>query len=87
MDPVVWTAFMDELSKIATNMAAPPQQKSGMGSNITVASIPRVGLPKPTKDPSAKPTNYSIVNTQSPQAAFGTASISSKSAPPPAVRT
>ena len=87
MDNVVLAAFMDELSKIASNMAAPPQHKTGMGSNILVATKPRVGIPKPSKDPSAKPTNYSIVNTESPQAAFGTASMSSKSAPPPAVRT
>lgn len=87
MDSTVWTAFMDELSKIASNMAAPPEMKSGMGSNLMVSSKPSVGLPKPTKDPSAKPTNYSIVNTQSPGAAFGTASSSSKSTPPPAVRT
>lgn len=84
---MVWKAFMDELTKIATNMAAPPSMKSGMGANPMVATTPRVGLPKPTKDPSAKPTNYSIVNTGTPAAAFGSASSSSKTMPPPPVRT
>ena len=87
MESSVWTAFMDELTKISSNMAAPPSMKSGMGGNAMTAATPRVGLPKPTKDPSAKPTNYSIVNTESPQAAFGQASAGSKSTPPPAVRT
>jgi len=85
MRNVTLTAFIDELSKISSNMAAPPSEKSGMGGNVMVPSTPRVGIPKQEKNPAAKPTNYSIVHSESPGA--GQNMASSKVAPPPPVRT
>lgn len=85
MNDVTMAAFIDELTKLSSNMAAPPSLKSGMGANAMVPSTPRVGIPKQEKNPAAKPTNYSIVHSESPRAGQDTAL--SKAAPPPPVRT
>ena len=78
-----------------SNAAAPTSMKTGMGSNSMVSTSTKVGLGggnTPSSNPikanaSAKPTNYSIVNSTSPSAAFGSAAATSKSVPPPPVRT
>jgi len=103
MNRKMMTSFMDELSKIAAagpataakgNFAAPMGLKSGMGSNSMVTSSSSKGtvssLPKmnPMKaDAAAKPTNYSIVHSEAPSAAFGSTASTSKAVPPPPVRT
>lgn len=86
MNHTMLASFMDELSKISSNMAAPPGMKSGMGANAMVASTPRVGVTSQTRNPEAKSTNYSIVHSEAPSAATGS-SAATKLAPPPPVRT
>lgn len=91
MDSVMLASFTDELQKIAegnvVNLSKPVV--GGMGSNIVGKPLPSPGIgkvelggaPKP-----AKPTNYSMVHSNAPMAAFDTGS-GSKSVPPPPVRT
>ena len=78
----------------AGNFAAPTGMKTGLGSNSMVNATSKVGISesKPSPNPikgnqAAKPTNYSIVHSSSPTAAFGSAAATSKSVPPPPVRT
>ena len=74
-------SFLDELSKIAANMAAADV------SGVKPASIPSLAKAvSPATKPQTKATNYATINTQAPMAASGVAS-SSKSVPPPPVRT
>jgi hypothetical protein len=81
MDKVM-TSFLDELGKIAMNMAVPT-----VSGTAKPASIPSMSKSlSPVTKPQTKATNYATVNTQAPLAAAGTAS-SSKSVPPPPVRT
>jgi hypothetical protein len=84
----------DAAAATGGNAAAPLGAKSGMGSNamVTSASKSSSGLSaaKPAANPlakpqAAKPTNYSIVHSTAPSAAFG--APSSKMTPPPPVRT
>lgn len=91
------TKIAEESSPVqasAGNALAPLGMKSGMGSNSMVTSTSKVGISgaKPSSNPikgnqAAKPTNYSIVHSSSPTAAFGTAAATSKAVPPPPVRT
>ena len=84
-------SFMDELTKISAtfgsgpNMLAPFRMKSGMGGNIMAGA--QSGGIKQSKNPTAKPTNYSIVHSEAPTAAQGITASSSKAVPPPPVRT
>lgn len=94
MDGTMMRAFIDELAKLAdSNAGAPPSQKTGLGQNVMVSSssssgfsTPSVANPMKAAD-SPKPTNYSIVHSEAPMAAQGTASAVSKAVPPPPVRT
>lgn len=79
MDPVTLKAFADELAKVAALNIAVPQPAS------PAKPPPSPGI-KQGKNPAAKPTNYSVVHSVSPPAAFG-ASAPAKSAPPPPVQT
>lgn len=89
-------SFMDELHKIAesvgpkSNVANPAKPAiGGMGSNAVAKPLPSPGFsaggsmsnPKP-----AKPTNYTMVHSNAPTAAFN-AGAPVKSVPPPPVRT
>ena len=80
-------AMMDELEKISgfnnSNYAAPA--KTGMGGNITVATVPRTGVPKAATT-GTKNTNYSIVNSTPSTASGGNASMTSKAVAPPPVK-
>ena len=87
MDYEMLAAFTNELNKIAGANVMTPSSIS-QGSNIMAPSaFQKPGLAKPTSNPAAKPTNYSIVNTQAPTAAETTAPASMKAVPPPPVRT
>ena len=88
MDLKMLTAFVNELQKIASvaNVTAP--SAISKGSNIVTQSpFAKPGISKPTSNPTAKPTNYSIVNTQAPVAANVAAPPAMSAAPPPPVRT
>ena len=83
---------MDELTKVAINFAAPASKKPGRGQNSMVSLTSGAGFKSPVasnplKANPAKPTNYSIVHSEAPPAAQGTASAVSKAVPPPPVRT
>jgi hypothetical protein len=81
------TAFANELRKIAESNVA-ESSASWKGTNVATQSLlPKSPGIKPMSSIGAKPTNYSIVNTQSPTAAYGSAAATSKAAPPPPVRT
>ena len=88
MDPVMLASFLDELQKIgAANVAAADAVYKGQNISAKPASS-GTAIPKSTpKDPTAKSTNYSIVHSQTPPAAYGTAASTSKAVPPPPVRT
>ena len=87
MNLVMITSFSDELSKIAAgNIAAGSAAWKGTNESAKAILPKSSGIPS-MKSVGAKPTNYSIVNTQAPTAAFGSASATSKALPPPAVRT
>jgi hypothetical protein len=79
MDPLMLSAFADELAKVAALNIAVPQPAS------PAKPPPSPGIDM-GKNPAAKPTNYSVVHSVSPPAAFG-ASSESKAAPPPPVNT
>ena len=83
MDSVVLSSFVDELGKIAENIAA--QGTKSLVSKIAPRMLP-VKPKAPTLSAATKGTNYTVVNTQPPPAAIGTAS-GTKSLPPPPVRT
>jgi hypothetical protein len=85
---------MDELQKIAgvSNVASAMSGSLGKVQSVQNA-VAKPVFSKPnvqsmrfgSKDMTSKPTNYSIVNTEAPTAAFDAAS-SSKAVPPPPVR-
>lgn len=79
-------SFFDELSKIA---AAKESFGVSYSSNVTAkpASV-SIGPRKISTSPKteAKPTNYTMVHSQQPEAAYGS-SAGVKSIPPPPVRT
>jgi len=96
MDMVMLASFADELQKIAEgNMANPAKSAVGdMGSNAVAKPLTSPGIgtsqtqtnlgaekPKPIK-----PTNYSMVHSTAPMAAFN-AGAGSKMVPPPPVGT
>jgi hypothetical protein len=94
MELMMLTSFVDELSKIGESAGSNVMAGPGPGGqNATASASSAPGLPKTSpsitskSNVSAKPTNYSIVHNQAPTAAFGAASLSSKSVPPPPVRT
>lgn len=88
-------SFMDELQKIAaiSNVASTMSGSLGRVQSAQNA-IAKPVFSKPnvqtmrfgSKDMTSKPTNYSIVNTEAPTAAYD-AAATSKSVPPPPVRT
>jgi len=87
MDSVMLASFMDELTKIAANKAIGP-----VTSNIAVSSPTKPATVTTGQKPSTslksevKSTNYTVVNSQPPRAAQGTAA-QSKAVTPPPVRT
>lgn len=96
MEIRVLASFMDELHKIAesvgpkSNVANPTKPAvGGMGSNAVSKPLPSPGFSaggsNPTPKP-AKPTNYTMVHSNAPMAAFD-AGAPAKSVPPPLVRT
>jgi hypothetical protein len=81
MDEMVLASFLDELDKIAANVATTDV------SGVKPAAIPSLTKTiSPATKPQTKATNYATINTQAPLAAPGVAS-GSKSVPPPPVRT
>jgi hypothetical protein len=83
MDNVMLHSFLDELVKISAAMPETSQNPLAQSNPMGAASGPK---PSTSLKPQQKGTNYSIVNTQAPAAAFNSA-VSSKSVPPPPVRT
>lgn len=79
MNPEMLAAFADELAKVAALNIAVPQPAS------PAKPPPSPGISQ-GKNPAAKPTNYSVVHSVSPPAAFGSAAPAKASSPPP-VRT
>ena len=88
MDSVMVASFMDEMSKIAVNFAAPAKPLvGGNGANTVAKPLPTPGFgPSSTMAKPAKTTNYSIVNSTAPAAA-GEPGGEMKSLEPPPVRT
>lgn len=94
MDSVMLASFQDELCKIAEgNVAAPVKTGIGdMGSNVVGKPLTSSGIGKSDtsvnfgKPKPLKPTNYSMVHSNAPMAAFD-AGAGSKMVPPPPVRT
>lgn len=91
MESRMLASFTDELQKIAEGNAAEPVKPlvGGLGSNVVGKPLPTSGLPKGNVSLSAKParpTNYTMVHSNAPMAAFdGGAAV--KSVPPPLVET
>jgi hypothetical protein len=91
METGMLASFADELYKIAAGNVIQPTVPAvgGMGANVVGKPLPTPGigkgdsLPKPKP---AKPTNYTMVHSNAPMAAFD-AGVSSKSVPPPPVGT
>jgi len=83
MDDVMLNSFLDELEKISAALTETSQNPLAQSNPMGAASGPK---PATTMKAQQKGTNYSIVNTQAPAAAFNSA-VSSKSVPPPPVRT
>ena len=82
-------SFTDELQKIAEGnvMSAAKPAIGGMGSNVVGSPLPSTGI---SKTPAAKPapaksTNYSMVHSTAPMAAYS-AGAAAKMVPPPAVK-
>jgi hypothetical protein len=75
-------SFTDEMSKIAGSVYG------DSSSNVIAKPAPVATGPKAPKrmKPEVKSTNYSMVHSQQPEAAYGSAT-GSKSVPPPPVRT
>lgn len=76
MNLAMLSAFADELVKVAALNIAVPQPASP-------AKPPPTPGVKQGKNPVAKATNYSVVHSVSPPAAFGASSASKSIAPPP----
>ena len=89
-----WASFCDELAKIAgikpgsnvVNLAK--SVVGGKGGNVVAKPLPSSGIKAPTTTlkPASKPTNYSMVHSNAPTAAYG-AATGTKAVPPPPVRT
>ena len=83
-------SFIDELQKIAEGNVAEVAKPlvGGLGSNVMGKPLPTPGIGKGSATPlspkPAKPTNYSMVNSTPPMAAFD-GSSALKSVPPPSV--
>lgn len=84
-------SFQNELQKIAEGNAvqAPVAVTGGLGANAVGKPLPSPGIAKGTSQTTpkpAQPTNYTMVHSTAPMAAFdgGTAI---KSTPPPLVET
>jgi hypothetical protein len=80
LDETVLASFFDEMRKIAMSSTVNTIKTTkpapiSTGSKVTV-----------TMKPGKQTTNYSNVNTETPEAAYGLAT-GSKSVPPPPVRT
>lgn len=91
MNSVMLASFTEELQKIAGgNVAAPAMPTvGGMGGNAMGKPLPSTGMSKGmagTKPQPAQTTNYTMVNTTAPTAAYN-AGAQSKMTPPPPVRT
>ena len=91
MNSVTMASFADELRKIAAGNVVNPMKPivGGMGSNIIGKPLPSPGIGKgmsAAKPQPAKSTNYSMVHSTPPMAAFSAGS-STKMAPPPPVKT
>jgi hypothetical protein len=86
VDLVVMTAFADELAKIAAGNTVGGMTSSSVKSTKSVSSEPKGFKIAPSKT-EVKPTNYTQPTTQAPMAAYGTTAMTSKSLPPPPVRT
>jgi len=87
MDAVMMASFVDELAKMAAGNFADPQKPvvGGMGGNVMAKPLPSPGFGRKNLKPGmAAPTNYSMVNTQTPMAAQD-AGAGSKAVPPPPV--
>lgn len=91
MESRMLASFADELQKIAEGNVAEPAKPlvGGLGSNVVGKPLPTPGIPKGTSQLSpkpARPTNYTMVHSNAPMAAFeGGNSV--KSIPPPPVET
>lgn len=84
-------SFTDELQKIAEGNAVQPPVAvaGGLGSNAVGKPLPTPGIAKGTslsKPKPAQPTNYTMVHSNAPMAAFD-GGTSVKSVPPPPVET
>ena len=91
MDSTMVASFMDELQKIAEGNVAEPAKAlvGGMGANVMAKPLSTPGIGKATgavKPGPAKTTNYTMVNSIAPSAAWG-AGTSTNMVPPPPVRT
>jgi hypothetical protein len=87
MDRVVWASFLDEFVKISANvMMAGVKATKNIVSGMKPAAQSTGPKIKSTLKTNLKPTNYSVVHSTEPAAAYGAASAS-KSVPPPPVRT
>ena len=89
MNSIMVASFMDELSKIAVNFAAPNKPVvGGNGANIAARPLPSPGFgPSSAIAKPAKATNYSIVNSTPPVASVQNAGGEMKAVEPPTVRT
>jgi hypothetical protein len=83
MDEAMLSGFFDELEKIGTNAS---YQSSSQ--NVMTSPAPSFTPPKPLGKGSLQPksTNYSMVHSEEPVAAYGSAA-GAKMVPPPPVRT
>jgi hypothetical protein len=84
MNRMMMEAFIDELSKMAEDNYM-SMSSTGKGQNAAAGGT--TGVPKAVTNTTVKPTNYSIVNTETPLAANNMAPANSKAVPPPPVRT
>lgn len=86
MEPRALAAFLDELTKIAEGNVADPVKPAVSGLSNIVAKPPSTpGISKATATPqAAKPTNYSIVNSNAPMAV--TTMAAGKAVPPPPIK-
>lgn len=82
-------SFTDELQKIAESnvVKATTPEVGGLGANAVGKPLPSPGIAKGSTLPkAARPTNYSMVHSNAPMAAFD-GGTSVKSVPPPLVET
>lgn len=87
MDRVMWASFLDEFVKIGANVfTAGASATKNIISGMKPAAQSTGAKIKSTLKTDMKPTNYSVVHSTEPAAAYGAASAS-KAVPPPPVRT